>query len=77
MLTLTLTPDELVNLTGYQRPGDQLRELHAQGFVRARLNRLGDVVLERDHYTAVCQGRYARPLDVAQNDRPRVNKVAA
>ena len=73
---LTLTADEIRHLTGYQRSGDQLRELHAQGFVRARLNRLGDVVLERDHYTAVCQGRYARPLETVQNDRPRVRMPA-
>jgi hypothetical protein len=69
---ILLTPDELIDLTGCRRQGDQLRELHAQGFVRAHLNRAGQVVLERAHYVAVCEGRYARPLDVVQNNRPRV-----
>jgi hypothetical protein len=73
---LTLTPDELRDLTGYLRPGDQLRSLHEQGFVRARLNALGTVVLERAHYNAVCEGRYARPLEAVQNDRPRVKRHA-
>jgi hypothetical protein len=73
---LTLTSDELAAYTGYQRPGDQLRALHEQGFVRAHLNRLGAVVLERAHFTAVCEGRYARPLETVQNDRPRVKVTA-
>jgi hypothetical protein len=53
---LLLTEDELVALTGYRRPAEQLHELHRQGFSRARRNRLGRVVLERSHYDAVTRG---------------------
>jgi hypothetical protein len=53
---------------GYVRPGDQLRELHRQGFYRARRSKVsGRVVLERAHYDAVCAG--ARP---EQAPAPRV-----
>ena len=31
--TPVLTVDELLAITGYQRPGDQLSELHRQGFL--------------------------------------------
>lgn len=47
---------ELVKLTRYARPGDQLRELHKRGFHRAYRARDGSVVLERPHYEAVCSG---------------------
>jgi hypothetical protein len=56
---LVLSPDELVRLTGYRRAHEQLRELHSQGFTRARRNRLGEVVLERAHYDAVERRRNA------------------
>lgn len=63
MLTLVLSEDELVALTGYKRPADQLVELHSRGFHRAYRNRLGRVTLERPHYDAVCAGaqQLARP----------------
>jgi hypothetical protein len=49
--------DTIERLTGYKRPADQLRELKAQGFYRARLAKVtGEVVLERPHYDAVAQG---------------------
>lgn len=49
--------DTIERITGYKRPADQLRELKAQGFYRARLAKVtGEVVLERPHYDAVCQG---------------------
>lgn len=53
-----LGEDQVVAITGgYKRPSDQLAELRRQGFFRARLSRItGRVVLEREHYTAVCQG---------------------
>lgn len=69
----TLPPDEIQRLTGYKRPADQLRELKAQGFYRARLAKVtGEVVLERPHYHAVCQG-----VGGAANDasRPKVRKA--
>jgi hypothetical protein len=53
----TLSPEEIFGLTGYKRPADQLRELHDQGFYRARLAKTtGDVILERPHYDAVSAG---------------------
>lgn len=61
---LLLTTDELVALTGYRRPADQVRELQRQGFTRARRGPAGDTVLERAHYEAVCRG--------TQAERPRV-----
>lgn len=63
---ILLTDPELVALTGYQRQSEQLAELHRQGFVRARRDRAGRVVLERAHYEAVCAGQRAPA------DRPRV-----
>lgn len=54
---LILTELEIRRLTGYKRPADQLRELHRQGFHRARIAMVTrDVILERAHYTAVCSG---------------------
>lgn len=54
---LTLSCAEIERITGYQRAADQLRELHRQGFHRARRARVtGDIILERTHYTAVCSG---------------------
>ncbi|MDP4300383.1 DUF4224 domain-containing protein [Leptothrix discophora] len=58
---LILTPDELHQLTGYRRATDQLRELHQRGFLRARISRAGPVVLEREHYLAVCRGAQPDP----------------
>lgn len=60
-------------LTGYKRPAEQLRELKAQGFYRARLAKVtGEVVLERPHYHAVCQGLGGAANDAA---RPKVRKA--
>lgn len=55
--SLVLSVDELRQLTGgYRRVADQLRELHARGFARARVVN-GSLILERAHYEAVCAGR--------------------
>lgn len=57
LTTATLSDSELMAITGYQRPACQLRELHRQGFWRARRSKLtGKVILERTHYDAVCRG---------------------
>jgi len=71
MNTLVLSHDELVALTGYRRAHEQLAELLRQGFYRARRNRLGEVVLERTHYDAVCAG--AQQPDA----KPRVRLLRA
>lgn len=56
-MTILITDQELVELTGYKRPSKQLPILKKQGFFRARINeRTGNVLLERDHYQAVCAG---------------------
>lgn len=58
MSGLVLDADELVALTGYRRPADQLAELKRQGFSRARRSAAtGTVILERAHYEAVARGQ--------------------
>ena len=53
----TLSAETIERLTGYKRPADQLRELHRQGFWRARRAKVtGEVILERPHYDAVAAG---------------------
>lgn len=57
---LIFTPEELVEITGGRRqPAAQLRELLRRGFFRARRGSVGQVILERAHYEAVCSGRLA------------------
>ena len=57
MNNITLSEAEIAMVTEYKRPADQLAELHRQGFYRARRSRTtGHVILEREHYLAVCQG---------------------
>jgi hypothetical protein len=53
---ITLSPDELEAVTGYQQATKQLRVLHARGFLRAFISRKGGVVLERAHFDAVARG---------------------
>ena len=55
-MTIALTPEEIVLLTGYEHPSRQLEMLHKRGFHRAFISRHG-VVLERVHYEAVCKGQ--------------------
>lgn len=55
--SLILTPADIELLTGYTQPSSQLAALKQAGFWRARRNALGQVVLEREHYAAVCAGR--------------------
>lgn len=66
----TLSDAELRDITGYRRAGEQLDELHRQGFARARRDRLGRVILERTHYDAVCAGQ-------SQPARPKVRLIAS
>ena len=57
MTAATLSAQEVAQITGYKRPADQLDELHRQGFYRARRSpTTGSIILEREHYTAVCAG---------------------
>jgi hypothetical protein len=50
---LLLSEAEIVRLTTYTRPAEQLVELHRQGFHRARRSRLGTLIVERAHFEAV------------------------
>jgi hypothetical protein len=62
---LTLDDTELLELTGYRRPSDQLRFLLERGFHRATIHR-GRVLLERTHYDAVTRGQ----MGPAEQRRP-------
>lgn len=55
-MTIILDADELERVTGYKTPKRQVKELHRQGFYRARIAVTGNVILERAHYDAVCAG---------------------
>lgn len=65
-MSLVLSHDELVQLTGYKLATAQVNELRRQGFYRARMGRHG-VVLERGHYDAVVAGQTAEPIKKAIN----------
>lgn len=60
MTPLVLSNVELQAITGYAMPCKQLAALHAAGYVRARRSRAGEIILERDHYHAVCCGEFER-----------------
>ena len=72
---LVLSAEEIAELTGYRQPARQLQELQRRGFTRARRGSVGQVILERAHYEAVCSGR------VAANDpgrpRPKLRPASA
>lgn len=56
-MRITLSDDELVEVTGYKQPASQLRALHDRGFLLARRSTVtGKVILDRAHYEAVCNG---------------------
>lgn len=55
-MTLRLTPEEIVALTGYAHSRKQLEELRRRGFWRAGMDRAGKVLLTRAHYEAVEAG---------------------
>jgi hypothetical protein len=73
VIKLTLSAEEISALAGgYRRPSDQLRELHRQGFYRARLGVVNkQVILERAHYDAVCAGAVVSQLQAAAT-RPQL-----
>jgi hypothetical protein len=66
---LTLSTEELHELTGYAMPNKVVAELRRQGFMRARVSRLGNVILERAHYEAVCAGLVTNPAPKLQTPR--------
>lgn len=75
-MSITLSEQELREITGYKRAADQLPALHRQGFFRARRSTTtGDVILERAHYDAVCAGQVAKKEPVVRE--PSVRKLRA
>lgn len=52
-----LSPEALVELTGYRQPAKQLDVLHRAGFFRARRAPGGPVILERAHHDAVLRAK--------------------
>jgi hypothetical protein len=77
MSDVVLSAQEVQQLAGgYRRARDQLRELHRQGFHRARIGHVsGEVILERAHYDAVCSGRLAPAPGQPQGSRPKLRAV--
>lgn len=65
MSSVTLTAEEIEELTGYARATKALAVLHSRGFTRAFINRKGDIVLERTHYEAVTKGELQSPRKAA------------
>jgi hypothetical protein len=59
-MSIVLTEEELVALTGYKLATMQLDVLRRRGFYRACIGRHG-VVLTRAHYEAVEGGKDAEP----------------
>ena len=55
---LTLTPEQLCELTGYKRGAEQARWLKENGF-KFRLDRLGKPRVDRAHYEAKMGGKPA------------------
>lgn len=75
-MSITLSEEEILQITGYKVAAYQLPELHRQGFFRARRsNTTGDVILERAHYDAVCAGQMAKKEPTVRE--PVVRKLRA
>jgi hypothetical protein len=75
-VSLTLSEDQIVELTGgHTQPRRQLEELHRRGFWRARLSRDHKVILERDHYRAVCRGAVDPAAGRRDTGRPELVPV--
>lgn len=65
-MSIVLNDEEIERLTGYKWASRQLKELHRQGFWRARLSPVGRVLVERAHYEAVSAGSRS------EHNRPHV-----
>lgn len=77
MPDLLLTEAEIAGVAAdLSLPRCQLRELHRQGFWRARLGRNGKVILERAHYEAVCAGALPPSQQVRHTSQPQLEPVA-
>lgn len=56
-MSIVLSSEELVALTGYEQPAKQLHVLKSRGFFRAFIARKGGVVVERAHYESITRGK--------------------
>lgn len=71
MSSLCLSKEEIIALTKKHHPSKQLEILLSRGFYRAyRVDGMGDVILERAHYEAVCMGGIA-----TNKPRPKVRPI--
>lgn len=59
-MSIVLTREELIAITGYKPATMQLEVLRRRGFYRAYIGRCG-VILERSHYEAVTRGQDVAP----------------
>lgn len=78
MTDLILTDAEIEALAGgLTQPQRQLEELRQRGFWRVRLSRSHKVILEREHYKAVCAGAMQPAANHADNrpGRPQLQSV--
>lgn len=56
-MSAILSETEIAEITGYKRHAAQVMELRRQGFFRARRGPVsGHVIVERQHYEAICGG---------------------
>jgi hypothetical protein len=69
MSALTLTADELRDLTGKQRPSAQARALNAMG-IEFKRRADGTVAVDRGHYERVMEGGTPKPRKKAE---PAIN----
>lgn len=70
----SLTPDEIDSITKSRQLRKQLEELREAGYWRARLGREG-IILEREHYKAVCAGALPPTTVSAQTNRPKIRPI--
>lgn len=70
MTSIALTQEEVEAITGYKNATKQLSVLKNRGFVRAYINRRGEVVLERSHYEAVTR------CEITNSNQSSMRKVA-
>ena len=75
MADILLTDSEIAALIpdGLKQPGSIASRLNADGFARARVIS-GRVVLEREHYLAVCRGQFGSDRGHEVN-RPRIRSL--
>jgi hypothetical protein len=73
---ITLTAEELVEVTGYQRAAEQLKWFKALG-VPAKRRADGTVSVAREHYLSIGKPAAAEIDSTPARPRPRVHRPAA